>query len=468
MTLIMVTFIISLLSFIIIGVLSALKAEKTAEDYLIASRKVNPWLTSLSAVATNNSGYMFIGLLGAIYAWGVSAIWIQIGIVVGDYFSWRWFYKKLRESSDKKDIRTVPSFIGLSENGFSRLLVVLAAIITLIFLGGYAAAQFNAGSKALHVLFNWDYSIGAIIVAAIVLVYCVAGGIRASIWTDVAQSIIMIIGMFIMLGISIYTVGNPFELFAKLRQVDSSLLNPVPSNIGAGPAPLFFVIGWLFAGLGTIGQPHVQIRTMAIQSPKLIKKARRIYFLWLVPFSIAVIFTALYARILIPNTTEFDPELALPTLAMNLLPDLFVGLMLAALFAATISTADSQILVCSAALTQDILPKHRNNRGLTKLATVISTGFILIFALYGPESVFEIVVMTWSVLGASLGPLIILRTFRMPVKTSIATMMMVFSVATVMIWKFILGYSDYVYDILPGFFISFIIYAISRAEAKKD
>lgn len=158
---------------------------------------------ALSAVATNNSGFMFVGLIGATYHAGLSSMWLMVGWISGDYLAWLWCFRPLRERSERMGVASIPSFLGATESGRQRATVVTAALITLVFLGTYAGAQLTAGSKALHVLFGWDYTAGTLLGAGIVVAYCFAGGIRASVWTDAAQSAVMLLSMFLLLGVSL-------------------------------------------------------------------------------------------------------------------------------------------------------------------------------------------------------------------------------------------------------------------------
>ncbi len=238
---VIITFILFLLLFVLIGVSSSMKSEKTTEDYLIANRSIHPLLASLSAAATNTSGYMFIGLIGFTYYYGISSIWVTVGWICGDYAMWHLAYRKMRERSGKMEARTFPSFLAMTSNGIDRIVIVCAGLITLVLLTIYASAQLKAGSKALYVLFGWDYSTGAIIGAIIVLLYCLAGGIRASIWTDAAQAVVMLFSMSILLLMAIGVVGGPALLYEKLYALDPNLVKLFPADLKYGI--ILYVLG---------------------------------------------------------------------------------------------------------------------------------------------------------------------------------------------------------------------------------
>lgn len=459
-------FIVFLLGFVGIGVYSATRRKATAEDYLVASRSVSPWLTSLSAVATNNSGFMFLGLIGATYSEGISAAWLMVGWVIGDWMAWFFVHKRLRVQSEERGSTTIPGFLGSDIDG-GRAVVSTAGLIVLVFLGLYAAAQLNAGGKALHYVFEWDLRSGAIIGAFIVGAYCFAGGIRASIWTDAAQSIVMLASMLLLLVVAVYHIGGLGELWSALGSIDtdtskegvqSGLTVIAPTHYKFGFAG--YVLGWMGAGAGVIGQPHVMIRAMAIDSADNMAKARRIYIGWYTIFAAACVGVGLAARILIEGTPG-DTELALPILSGQLLPSVLVGLMLAGIFAATISTADSQVLACSAAVTQDIAPQVGHSYRRIKMATLGVTTFALVMALYGPDSVFKLVTMAWATLAAGLGPLMVVRVFGLRINAPTALAMMVGGVAGALTWRLGLEWHGDMYDVLPGMVTGFIVYVVA-------
>lgn len=469
-----ITFCLCLTGFTAIGVLSSKHSRATTEDYLVAGRSVSPWLTALSSAATNNSGFMFIGLIGFAYRFGVQAIWLQLGWIVGDWIAWRWVYRGVRDLSGRLGACSTPELIATDDDGhLVKALSIVAGVLTFLFLGGYAAAQLNAGSTALEVLFGWHRSAGAILGAAIVLLYCFSGGLRASIWTDAAQAIVMIAGMGVILAASWNRVGDPSELWHRLAQLDATLLEWIPRDLSLGFG--LYVGGFIFGGLGVIGQPHILARAMAIESVEAIPRARRLYFLWYVPFSILAVMVGLYSRALLPELADgangsatvatHTAELALPTMAVTLLPDVLVGLVLAGLFSATMSTADSQVLSCSAAVTQDIAPRWRNSYTASKVATTGVTLLALAFALSATEGVFDLVLRAWSMLGASLGPLVLLRVLHRRVPTALALAMMGSGLVTVWLWESS-PWQGGVFKLLPGMLVPLALYLMVQATLR--
>jgi sodium/proline symporter len=467
-TVVIVSFFACLAVFTAIGLLSERQARPTTEDYLVASRNVPAWLTALSSVATNNSGFMFIGLLGFTYRFGVQAIWLQLGWIVGDVVCWLWIHRRVRQVSGELAVSSIPELLATRDDHYrSTATAIVAGLLTLIFLAGYAAAQLNAGGTALHVLFGWERWLGAVIGAVIVVAYCFAGGIRASIWTDAAQAFVMLGSMAALLVFAVAEVGGPGALLDALEAADASLVQWLPDDLAFGFG-LYF-IGFIFGGLGAIGQPHILIRTMAIRSANDIPRARSIYFLWYIPFSISAVAAGLYTRVLLPELLAGIPaaeaaaaaELALPELATLLLPSVLLGMLLAGVFAATMSTADSQILACSAAVTQDIYPTWRRSYIASKIATVSVTAVALAIAVWGGQTVFSLVLGAWSALGSTIGPLLILRVWRYEIPGPIAVVMMAAGIATVTLWD-AAGYTGALFKLAPGMAVPFALFAVAR------
>ncbi|GJM13014.1 MAG: sodium:proline symporter [Pseudohongiella sp.] len=406
------SFLIFLAIFVAIGVSSNRFSQPSRRSYLLANQDVRPWLVGLSAVATNNSGYMFIGVIGYTYVTGLAATWLMFGWIVGDFLASSFTHRRLRSAAATNSGNTFPSLLANWHGKENIWLKRLSGVVVILFLGTYAAAQLSAGSKTLFVLFDWPLYAGATIGAGIVLLYCLAGGIRASIWTDAAQSVVMLTAMAVILIASISSLGGVQATWQQLGQVSPGYLQLFPPDLPFGNfyGPALFVIGWLFAGFSVIGQPHVMIRFMAIDREESINRARLYYYLWFIAFYFVANAVALTSRALLPEAASFDPELALPTIALELLHPAMVGLVLAGIFAATMSTADSLILSCAGSLTED-LTELPNKVFIPKLATLAVTGFALWLALTDDRSVFDLVISSWAVLAASFAPLLVVLCF---------------------------------------------------------
>ena len=460
---IIMSFVTCLLIFIVIGILSSLKNQHNSFDYLLAGHNVKPWLVALSAVATNNSGYMFVGMIGYTYAVGLSSMWLLVGWVFGDFLASLFIHKRLRETSEKENTHSFAGVLSRWHGNDYRKFRLTGGIITVAFLGTYASAQLNAGSKALHVLFGWDYSIGAIIGAIMVLLYCFSGGIRASIWTDAAQSFVMVFAMGLLVFVAVEEIGGIGQVIDALSAVSPTYMGLFPSDSPFGEflGPILFVGSWMFAGFGVVGQPHIMVRFMAMDQPQNMKRVRFYYYSWYSVFCILTISAGLLARLLLPEIDTFDAELALPTLSEQLLPEVLVGLILAGLFAATMSTADSQILSCSAAITRDFIHDKKPSYLMTKLSTVFVTIVALIIALTGTESVFSLVIIAWSALACAFAPLMTVFALGGKPSEKLALLMMFIGIAAMMLWRY-LGFSAAVYEIAPGVLVGLATYWLLR------
>ena len=457
--LIAATFLAFLVVFVVVGIYSATYKTNTTADYLLASRNVNPWLVALSAMASERSGQLFIGGVGFTYTIGLSSIWLTVGWVIGDYIAWLLVFKRLRLLSEASAAETVSSFLG--EDKRSRLITIISALITITFLSAYAAAQLIAGSKALNVVFGWNYYLGVLLGTVVVVVYCFSGGIRASIWTDAVQAVIMLGSLSLLFWVALGACGGLGGLWTQLYEIDPALVSLEPATLQLGFLP--FLLSWMAGGFGVVGQPHIVIRAMAINSPNRLGFARNIKLASTLLIASTAIGVGLAARVLMPGLIDGgDPELALPYMALDLLPVVLVGLMLAGLFSATISTADSQILSCSAALTQDLFPKAAQSYNLAKLGTLTVTAIILAIALTGSDSVFTLITFSWSSLAAGLGPLMIVRVYQRQVSVPVAIAMMVAGIAMALFWNLELGLSGAVYEVLPGMAAGFAVYFLAQ------
>jgi len=456
MTMVIATFAACMLLFAAIGAASTRQRQASSEDYLLAGRGVPAWLAALSAVATNNSGYMFIGQIGLSYAIGLPSLWLAVGWIVGDAVIWWKIHRQIRVRSEQQDARSVPTFLGGPER--QRAIIVLSAVLVLAFLGTYAAAQLQAGSKALTAILGWDSWVGVVIGAVIVLGYSYAGGIRASIWTDAAQSFVMIFAMLSLLIWALVRIGGWGALMSTLHTEDPALTYLFASDAPWGFGP--WALGWLGGGIGVLGQPTILARTMSLSRPDDVPRAGVIYFAWFVPFFAMTIVLGMACRVLLPELA--DPELAMPTLAQELLPNALVGLMLAGIFAATMSTADSQVLSCSAAITQDLFPSLAANYTANKVATLGVTVIALAIALFADSGVLVLVLYAWAGLAVTLGPVVVVRALGLPLSSSVGVAMMVVGLATMFTWR-ALGLGEGMYEILPGMLGAGLVYGLGYA-----
>ncbi len=451
-----------LLAFGLIGVLSSLFSRGTSDDYYLASASVRPWLVGLSAVATNNSGYMFIGVIGYTYTTGLASVWMMVGWIAGDCIASTVVHARLRRAAERSGAVSYAGVLSAWYGEPQLPVQRLIGVLSLVFLLAYASAQLVAGSKALHVLLHWPEWMGAVIGACLVAVYCFAGGIRASIWTDAAQSIVMICAMGLLTAVAVVGLGGVESAVRQMAAIDG-FLDWVPAQLVVPGVPGLglFAIGWLFAGFSVIGQPHVMVRFMTLQDGSQMNRARCWYYLWFGAFYCLATAVGMLARVYLIDTESFDAELALPTLALELLPPLLVGLILAGIFAATLSTADSLMLSCSAALTHDLPATPIKRIGAIRIATLGTCALALAWALLNRQSVFNLVILSWSGLASAFAPLLIYQCWggRPGPLLSIAAMLA--GLAAALLWRWA-GLSSMLYEGLPGIATGLLCFAVSR------
>ena len=462
-----------LLLFLLIGFSSVLVRSKEQSDYLLAGSSVPPSLIGLSAVATNNSGFMFIGVIGYTYATGLPAFTMMVGWILGDWMAATLVTRKVREVSEERGTLTIPELLSRWGGGHFQVLKVVAALIAVLLLGVYAAAQFKAGGKALQALFDWDLRTGAIIGAVMVLCYGFSGGLRASVWTDAAQSVVMIVAMTVMLITAVFTVGGWQAAWTGLHDVSPTFFQFFPAESAASglTGALLFLVGWTFAGAAVIGQPHVMVRFMAVNDVKNIRRARTYYYLWFVAFYTLAVGVGMMARLLMDQGAvdpslvmsggELDAELALPVMADVLLHPVATGLVLAGLFAATISTVDSLILSCSACLSRDLMPKRWHGYGTARIATLVVVGVSLMIALFAKENVFNLVLFAWGVLGAAFGGLLVVYALGGRPREPLAIVMIVVASSVAIGWR-LSGLNATIFEVLPALVSAWLVYGVGR------
>lgn len=462
--LIIISFLFFMFIFAGVGLASIRVKKDTTDDYLVAGRGMHPALAALSAVSTWNSGYMFIGAIGFTYMMGYNIIWMAIMSMMGQILAWAWLYKFIQKEGRDRGVRSLSSLVAEKAGAPE---AKLAAVLSVLFLSIYAAAQLTSGGKALLVMMGWPELVGILIGFVLVVAYCYAGGIRASIWTDAVQSCVMIVGSLILCWIALGDVGGFSGLNAGLESQDPALTNIMPPNL------IFGLSLWAFAfflgGLAVAGQPQVVSRVMTLGSDKDRKEAMLWFFVWQTPFLILMTFIGLASRVIF-SENDFDPELGLPMLAMDTMPAVGVGMILASIFAATMSTADSQVLACTAAITDDIKPEWRDDHKTTKKVTLFVAAFataISVAGLYVPggDSVFALVVLAVYGLGGVFVPLLIIRWAGYKPDTTHSISMMVAAFAGVIGWTIILpimGISwsgaDGIFPSVPGMGAAFAVH----------
>lgn len=436
--------------FAVIGIASIFSSQNTKQDYYLASKSVAPSLVGLSAVATNNSGFMFIGAIGYTYVTGLASIWLMLGWIAGDFLSSTFIHSRLRVATQRTGEASYAGVLSRWNGGQGRLLQAVIGGVSLLFMLAYASAQLVAGGKALHVLLEWPSWSGAVIGAVVVMAYCFAGGIRASIWTDAAQSVVMMLAMGVLLVVAISNLGGVGHAITQMNDVPGFMdWFPkdlvMPGFIGG----ILFAVSWGFAGMSVIGQPHIMVRFMTLNDAGKMNQARLWYYLWFTAFYSMATGVGMLSRLYLADIGSFDAELALPTVAMQILPPAMVGVILAGIFAATISTADSLIISCSSALTHDLLPHKIENTKVLKAGTAGITLLALSWALLNEQSVFNLVIMAWSGLASAFAPLLIVLALGGKPGARASIIAILTGLFAAMLWRY-MGLHGAVYEGMLG------------------
>ena len=447
---VILSFIFFMTIFAGVGLASMRVKKDTTDDYLVAGRGMSPSLAALSAVSTWNSGYMFIGFIGFTYTLGYPVAFLAFMSTIGQFIAWMWLYKFIQKEGKERGVRSLSSLVAEKAGAPE---AKLAAVLSVLFLSIYAAAQLTSGGKALFVMMGWPEIVGILIGFVLVVAYCYAGGIRASIWTDAAQSCVMLVGSTILCWISIQEVGGLSGLKSGLNAQDPALTNLLPPNLMFGLT--LWIAAFFLGGLSVAGQPQVVSRVMTLGNDKDRKEAMIWFFVWQTPFIVLMLIIGLASRVLFTES-DFDAELGLPMMAMETMPAIGVGMILASIFAATMSTADSQVLACTAAITDDIKPEWNQDHATTKKVTIAVAAFatlISIGGLYVPggDSVFQLVVFAVYGLGGVFVPLLIIRWAGYKPDTTHSISMMVAAFSGVFIWT-VLGFdgADGIFPSVPG------------------
>ena len=393
--------------------------NKSQEDYLLAGRKLGPWVTAFSERASGESAWLLLALPGAAISVGLGEAWTVIGITLGIIASWYLIAERLRKETEKYDALTIPEYLHRKYQDNSNVIRLFSAVIIAFFFTFYVSAQFHASGKVINSLFGLSPVNGITIGAAVIISYTLMGGLFAVAWTDLLQGILMI-GTLVILPIAgfLELQGSEYTLSDDLLQIGES--NASFTMGRGGLAAVSVILGGLSWGLGYLGQPHLLIRYMAIRNPIDVKKARTIAILWALPgitgaFLIGLVALNYYGP---EYFNYFDVEQAMPLLALELLPPVFAGLLISGAVAAMMSTADSQLLVSTSAITEDFIHQYLginiSNKALVRLSrfTIVILGLFAFGIAYLSElqqrNIFGVVSYAWSGLGSAFGPALLL------------------------------------------------------------
>jgi len=448
---------------------------RTPSDYILAGRGLNSWVTALSAQASDMSGWLLMGLPGVAYLSGMEASWIALGLAVGTFLNWKFIARELRIDTIKmNDSITLPQYFENKFNDKSHLLRMVSSLFILVFFLIYTSSGFVAGAKLFSAVFDINYHMALIISVVVIITYTFLGGFSAVSWTDFIQGILMFLAVVIVPVTGIIISGGISVSVANLKSLLPGAFNPFTDYLGK-PLGWITIVSSLAWGLGYFGQPHILARFMAIKNAGKIKFSSRIAMTWVIVSLTAAILIGMVGRQYFTYTLQ-DAEKVFIELIASYIPPMVSGIFLSAILAAIMSTADSQLLVTSSSLTEDLFQfLSRKKIGDTMKLGLSRVGVILVAILaltiaWNPNSmVLDLVAYAWAGFGASFGPAIILSLYWQKANKQGILSGMIAGGITVLVWKQTGGGIFNLYEIIPGFLVSLLVSLIvSQLYHKKE
>ena len=464
---IIIAFVLYLLLMMMIGIYYYRRTHSMA-DYILGNRRLGPWVTSMSAEASDMSGWMLMGLPGAAYVSGLNAGWIAVGLALGTYANWKFVAKRLRKYTElANNSLTLPDFLRNRYMDHSDLLRIIPAIFILIFFIIYTSSGFVAGGKLFETIFHLPYNVSVLLGAGVVIFYTLAGGFLAVAATDFIQGVMMFFAIIIVPGMAIYALGGINDTASAINLINPNFFNPLINGDGSTITFISFIslVGW---GLGYFGQPHILVRFMAIRNAKEISQATHIAMTWVVISLASAVAVGMVGHAYL--TSPLDGS-ATETIFLVLTHELFSpfasGLIMAAVLAAIMSTASSQLLVAASAFAQDfyraVFCKGKEAKELVWISriSVLAISAIAIALAMNPDSlILDIVAYAWAGFGAAFGPALLFSLFWRRTTRNGALAGIVVGGLTVLIWKQFALWG--LYEIIPGFlFASIAIIIVS-------
>jgi sodium/proline symporter len=407
-------FILYLLIILVVGIVMYYR-NKSHEDFILGGRTMNPWVVAFSERASGESAWLLLGLPGLGYAAGCIGMWDAIGCVSGIILYWLVIAERLRIETEEKGSITLPDFFASKFVELQRPIRLTATLIIVLFFTYYLAAQFNGAGKVLNVTFGIENETGILIGACVIVFYTMMGGFLAVAWTDLLQGIIMIGALVIL------PVVGLIEIMEQHASLDAALASTGAnfSDVTGGATgwlAVAVVLSGLSWGLGYMGQPHLLTRFMSINKPSNIRISRRIAFVWAIPGFAGALVIGLVGLVYYGSGAFEDVEHVMPQLANDLLPQWLAGIFISGAIAAMMSTADSQLLVITSSVIEDIYHKTFGNKNasgkklllLSRVLTILIGAIGLVISLTSNELVFAKVSYAWAGLGSSFGPTLLL------------------------------------------------------------
>jgi len=442
------------------------------EDYLLGGRGMGAWVTALSAQASDMSGWLLMGLPGAIYLGGMASVWIAVGLFVGTVLNWKLVSSRLRVYTQKTDSITLPCFFEQRFRDPTGLLRVVSAIIILIFFTIYASSGLVATGKLFESIFdNVEYKEAVIVGGAIIIAYTFLGGFLAVCWTDLFQGALMVLALIIVPAVAYVRVGGTEAISQAMESKEiSTCLLPAKGTVG-----LLAIISAMAWGLGYFGQPHILARFMSVKSVGKLTESMTIAIIWVFVSLAGAVIIGFIGIGMFDNLTGGEEEKVFIYMISKVMHPWLGGIMLAAILSAIMSTIDSQLLVSSSALTEDFYRKAIKKNATEKeiilvgrICVIIISVIALILALRPSDTILGIVAYAWGGFGAAFGPLILFALFSRKTSWQAALAGMVTGTVVLVVWKQV-GLGEYMYEIVPGFIANCLtIFLVNIVAGQKN
>jgi SSS family solute:Na+ symporter/sodium/proline symporter len=453
-----------------IGFYAYVKSTNDVSGYMLGGRNLSPSVTALSAGASDMSGWMLMGLPGAMYLSGLSSAWIGVGLIIGAYLNYLIVAPRLRTYTElAKDSITLPDFFENRFNDNTRIIRVISSIVIIVFFTLYTSSGVVAGGKLFESSFGLDYELGLYVTAGVVVLYTLIGGFLAVSLTDFVQGCIMFLALILVPIVVMTEVGGLGEAVNTIEQINPDLLS------FATGFSLVGVISAMSWGLGYFGQPHIIVRFMAIRSVKDLPLARRIGMSWMIVSLVGAMATGFMGIVYVQKTgIELkDAETIFILLSQLLFNPLISGFLLAAILAAIMSTISSQLLVTSSSLTEDIFKAFLNKDASEKTLVLVGRISVLVVALLAialaydrNSSILSLVSNAWAGFGAAFGPVVILSLYWSRMNKYGALAGILSGAVTVLLWIYLPvtatgeSLSSVIYEIIPGFIVSTLMIVV--------
>lgn len=458
------------LAMLLIGYYSY-KRTSDLSDYMLGGRKVGPAVTALSAGASDMSGWMMMGLPGAMFLSGLSEAWLSIGLFVGAYVNYIILAPRLRTYTIvANDSITIPDFLENRFEDQSKIVRTVSAIVILIFYTLYTSSGLVAGGTLFESSFGANYQTGLLVTAGVVVAYTLFGGFLAVSMTDFVQGVIMFIALILVPIVAFTEVGGVGATMDEIRSIDPAMLDLFKGTTFVG------IISLLAWGLGYFGQPHIIVRFMAVGSLKQLKSARRIGLSWMGVSLIGAMLTGLAGAAYhsMNGTTLANSETIFIYFADVLFHPYITGFLLAAVLAAIMSTISSQLLVTSSSLTEDFYKAFLKRNASDKELVFVGRLAVLIVAIVGvslslnpSDTILGLVGYAWAGFGSAFGPILLLSLYWKRMTKWGALAGMIVGAVTVLIWANTKVLADFIYEMIPGFFLSLLAVIVVSLLTKK-